>query len=152
MDLPTRRMEFGWPGDGGVGAGLVQQVIDGTKTATCGFRSLYDEEELADVHEGVGDLCGASECGGPVRCVIRVTEVFETSFGDPDPRLVRGEGDGEDVARFQADHRVAWRAERPGEPLLDDELLVVELFELVAVVDGSGDAVRRSADDVGANG
>jgi uncharacterized protein YhfF len=135
MPLPERRVEFGWPGDDGVGELLIRQIIEGRKTATCGFKSLYTGEELDDVYRGVGELYAASSCGGPVRCVIRVIEAFETPFGEPDPRLVAGEGDGDDVAQFQADHRVAWAAERPGEEPGDDELLVVELFELVEVLD-----------------
>lgn len=125
------RIEFGWVGDGGLGERLVRQIIDGTKTATCGFKRAYTPEELEDVRGGVGRLHEASAVGGPPRCVIRVTEVFETPFGDPDPRLVAGEGDGADVAKFQADHRVAWRSEFPDSDPGADEPLVVELFELV---------------------
>jgi uncharacterized protein YhfF len=135
-----RRIEFGWPGDDGLGERLVTQIIDGRKTATCGFKAVYTPEELADVYEGVGELRLASSCGGPARCVIRVTEAFETSFGDPDPRLVAGEGDGEDVAAFQADHRNAWEADRPAEALSDDEVLVVEILELIEVLPAGGGA------------
>ena len=135
MSIPERRIEFGWPGDGGLGERLVQQIIDGVKTATCGFRRAYTDEELAEVRDGLGELQAASSCGGEPRCVIRVTDVFETPFGDPDPRLVAGEGDGDDVAKFRADHRIAWEADFPGEPIADDEPLVVELFELVEVLD-----------------
>lgn len=132
--LPARRVEFGWIGDGGVGERLVDQIIAGTKWATCGFRVHYTAEELASVYSGVGQLYAASSAGGRVRCVIRMTEAFETPLGDPDPRLVAGEGDGADTAKFQADHRIAWAASRPGTVPGDDEPLVVELFELVAVV------------------
>lgn len=138
MTIPERRIEFGWYGDGGLGDRLVQQIIDGVKTATCGFKAAYTPEELAEVFEGNGELLAASACGGPVRCVIRVTDVFETAFGNPDPRLVYGEGDGEDVAKFQDDHRRAWQADFPERELTDDEILIVELFEFVGLVESEG--------------
>ena len=134
MEIPERRTEFGWPGDGGIGERLVQQIIDGQKWATCGFKAAYTADELAEVRGSVGELQAAGACGSPPRCVIRVTEVFETTFGDPDPRLVAGEGDGDDVSRFQSDHRLAWHAEMPDAELTDGAVLVVELFELVAVL------------------
>ena len=104
-------MEFGWPGDDGVGEMLVQQIIDGEKWATCSFKRDYEAGELDAVYSGVGELYEAGPAGMPPRCRIRVTEAFETPFGDPDMRLVAGEGDGDDVAKFQADHRVAWASE-----------------------------------------
>ncbi len=134
MRVPDRRMEFGWPGDGGVGEMLVRQIIDGQKTATCGFKVDYTPDELDEVLTGEGELYAASSCGRPPRCVIRITEVYETPFGNPDSRLVEGEGDGTDVTRFQEDHRVAWAATLGDRPLLDSELLIVELFELAYVL------------------
>jgi uncharacterized protein YhfF len=66
---------------------------------------------------------------------VRVTDVFETPFGTPDPRLVEGEGDGGDAEKFKRDHRVAWEADFGNTPLGDEEPLIVELFELVWGVD-----------------
>lgn len=123
-------MRFGWDGDGGVGEMLIAQTIAGTKTATCGFRDAYTPEELAEVRGNVGSIIPVTDREGVVRAHIRILEVFETTFGDPDPRLIAGEGDGDDVAKFQADHRVAWAADFPDRPLTEDAVLVVELFEL----------------------
>lgn len=134
MTMPKRRIEFGWDGDGGLGDRLVQQIIDGHKTATCGFKAAYTPEELEEAFGNAGELLTASASGGPARCIIRVMDVFETTFGNPDPRLVHGEGDGEDVAKFQADHRIAWHADFPDRELFDDEVLIVELFEFVREV------------------
>jgi uncharacterized protein YhfF len=130
-------MQFGWEGDGGIGEVLIAQTIAGTKTATCGFKRAYTVEELEEVLAGQGHVIPVIDRTGVARCTIRILEVFETAFGDPDPRLVRGEGDGDDVAKFQADHRIAWAADFGDEPLNDEELLVVELFELVTVVEHS---------------
>lgn len=44
-------------------------------------------------------------------------------------RLVQGEGNGDDVAQFQEDHRLAWKD--IGITLTDDTVLIVELFELI---------------------
>jgi uncharacterized protein YhfF len=135
-ERPARTTTFGWPGDGGLGERLIEQIIRGTKTATCAFRAAYDTEdpsELAGTFSGAGELFAVEDASGRHRCTIRVTEVFECPFGHPDPRLVAGEGDGDDVAKFQADHRVAWGATMGDRPLTDEESLVVELFELVAV-------------------
>lgn len=60
---------------------------------------------------------------------MRLKEVFETTFGNPDMRLVQGEGNGDDVAQFQEDHRLAWKD--IGITLTDDTVLIVELFELI---------------------
>jgi uncharacterized protein YhfF len=124
-------MEFGWEDDGGLGELLIAQTLAGTKTATCGFKRQYSDDELRQVRASVGRTIPVVDHRGAVRAHIRILDVFETPFGDPDPRLVRGEGDGGDVVRFQADHRAAWRA-TVGEdvPLPDDEPLVVELYEL----------------------
>lgn len=130
---PTRTAGFGWNGDGGLGDRLIEQIIAGTKTATCGFRAAYTSEELEDAYRGVGETCAVLDSSGVRRCTIRVTEVFECLFGEPDPRLVSGEGDGDDVAKFQADHRIAWAADMGEAPLTRDALLVVELFELVSI-------------------
>lgn len=135
-ERPARTTAFGWPGDGGLGDGLIEQIIRGTKTATCAFRAAYDAEdpsELAEALSGVGELYAVEDVSGRHRCTIRVTEVFECPFGRPDPRLVAGEGDGDDAARFQADHRIAWESTMGDHPLTDEESLVVELFELVSV-------------------
>lgn len=132
MGIPRRVMRFGWDGDGGLGDRLIEQIIAGEKTATCGFRAAYEPDELEETRAGAGELHAVLDTSGARRCVIRVTEVFECPFGSPDPRLVRGEGDGDDVAKFQADHRVAWAADMGDAPLSDDAPLVVELFELVS--------------------
>jgi uncharacterized protein YhfF len=128
-----RTMSFGWEGDGGIGEMLIGQIIRGEKWATCGFRYAYEPWELQESRDGVGKLCAVVDREGNHRCTIRITDAFECRFGDPDPRLVAGEGDGEDVAKFQADHRIAWAADFGDKPLTDDDLLVVELFELVDV-------------------
>lgn len=128
--------EFGWDGDDGLGDRLIQQILDGIKTATCAFKRAYSARELDEVFASVGHLVTVIDSAGTARCNIRILDVFETPFGDPDMRLVRGEGDGEDVAKFQDDHTIAWQVDFGDDPLSADEVLIVELFELVDVAAG----------------
>jgi len=129
--VPAIEMRFGWDGDDGLGDRLIEQILAGTKTATCGFLLDYTPEELEEALTGKGGLQSVRDSSGAHRCTIRVTDVFECPFGDPDPRLVSGEGDGDDVSKFQADHRIAWEATFGDAPLTPDAVLLVQLFELV---------------------
>ena len=131
------RLEFGWPGDGGLGERLIREVVDGEKTATCAPRSDYTEEELAEVVPRRGQTIDVVDEHDAPRCRVRMLAVYETTFGLPAPGVVRGEGFGDDAEAFREDHRAAWaeEMEEEGNPLSDDTILVVEEFELVEVVD-----------------
>ena len=130
------RLEFGWPGDGGLGERLIREVIDGEKTATCAPRSDYTGEELAEVVASRGQTIDVVDENDNPRCRVRMVAVYETTFGLPAPGVVRGEGFGDDAEAFRRDHRQAWAGEmeEEGNPLDDDTILVVEEFELVEVV------------------
>ncbi len=136
MQIHERKMRFGGEDDGGLGDELIRQILDHVKTATCDLKSLCAGQELADLDAPPGWLETVVDGRGRPRCNVRVTAVYETTFGAPDPRLVRGEGDGEDVEKFRREHgrwfsRVL--AEKGLPPLTDDSLLVVWEFELVEV-------------------
>ena len=123
------KMIFGWKDDNGIGEMLIQQILRGEKKATCAPKEEYSKTELAETYEPVGKLVTVYDKYDNPRCNVRLKEVFETTFGTPDLRLVRGEGDGDDVSKFQEDHRLAWKD--ISTELKDDTLLIVELFELV---------------------
>ena len=126
---------YGWDGDNGVGERLISQMIKGLKTATCAPKVSYTSEELAATYALVGKICTVTDRQGNPQCNVRHLDVYETTFGHPDPKLVKGEGDGDNVAKFQADHIKAWGGmAADGIPLSDDTILVVEIFELVEVV------------------
>ncbi len=132
MIIHENKYHYGWDGDNGLGEKLIQQIIEGNKTATCGPKVSYAPEELDRIYDLIGKVCTVTDKFGTLRCNVRHLEVFETSFGNPDPRLVRGEGDGEDVEKFKRDHIKAWDGmATEGVPLSDDTILIVELFELV---------------------
>lgn len=133
MQTDTYQLELGWQGDEGLGVRLIQQVLHRSKTATCGPKSEFTEQELAATLASKGKIVTVVDPSGRVWCSVRMIDVFETTFGHPDPRLVRGEGDGDDVEKFKRDHTNVWADELGvvGHPLTDETVLIVEAFELV---------------------
>jgi uncharacterized protein YhfF len=133
MESDEYQLELGWHGDGGLGIRLIQQVLERRKTATCGPKSEFTEQELAATLASKGKVVAVIDPDGSVWCYVRMIDVFETTFGSPDPRLVRGEGDGEDVEQFKHEHRSVWADElaAKGHPLTDETVLIVEEFELI---------------------
>ena len=133
MQSDKYQLELGWKGDDGLGVRLIQQVLDRRKTATCGPKSMFTEQELAATMASKGKIVAVVDPEGRTWCEVRMIDVFETFFGDPDPRLVRGEGDGEDVEKFKRDHIEVWVdvMASAGYPLTDETVLIVEEFELV---------------------
>ncbi len=129
------KMIFGWEDDGGIGDLLVQHIIDGKKSATCGFKVEYTKQELEDLKEVKGNIVTVENYRGEPKCNIRIVDVFETTFGNPDIRLIKGEGYGENIEEFQKDHRHAWAQTIKNKQLNNDTVLIVELFELVEVID-----------------
>ncbi|MCO4851416.1 ASCH domain-containing protein [Bacillus vallismortis] len=133
MKIYELKSTFGWEGDGGLGEQLIQQILAGEKTATCAPKSLYSKDELSEVYQTAGQLVTVYDKDGNPRCNIKVTDVLETTFGAPDMRLVKGEGNEDRIEEFQEDHRIAWAEMiQNGElELNEDTFLLTELFELV---------------------
>ncbi|MGG1662070.1 hypothetical protein [Brevibacillus sp. NRS-1366] len=129
MTIHKYKMIFGWEEDNGIGEMLIQQILKGEKTATCAPKEQYSAEELKQTYEPVGEILTVYDKNDNPRCNVRLKEVFETTFGNPDIRLVQGEGNGDDVTQFQEDHIFAWKD--IGVELTDDTILIVELFELI---------------------
>ncbi|MCY8544919.1 ASCH domain-containing protein [Bacillus vallismortis] len=133
MKIYELKSTFGWEGDDGLGEQLIQQILTGEKTATCAPKSLYSKDELSEVYQTAGQLVTVYDKDGNPRCNIKVTDIFETTFGAPDMRLVKGEGNEDRIEEFQEDHLMAW-AEliQNGElELNEDTVLITELFKLV---------------------
>lgn len=127
-DSREYKMIFGWEDDKGLGETLIQQILRGEKTATCAPKDEYSSEELNETYESVKKTLRVYDKEGNARCKVKMIEVFETTFGNPDLRLVRGEGNGENVKQFQENHKSDWHSIHE---LNDDTILIVELFELV---------------------
>jgi uncharacterized protein YhfF len=137
MLIYERKLEFGWEGDNGLGMRLIQQVIEGKKTATCAPLFGYTEEELAAIYASKGEMVTVIDKEKRPWCNVRMVDIFQTPFGNPDLRLVRGEGNGEDAEEFRQDHLRDWQSwlEAEGYSLTDETTLVVEEFELVEVAE-----------------
>lgn len=134
MQIHERKMRFGGDDDAGLGDSLIQQILDGIKTATCDLKSLCTEQERADLEAQPGWLETVIDSQGKPRCNVCVTAVYETVFGNPDLSLVRGEGDGEDVEKFKRDHRQWFSGvlkDKGWPPLTEDAVLIAWEFELV---------------------
>lgn len=134
MHIYERKMRFGEGDDDGLAERLIQQILDGIKTATCDLKCFCTEQELADLKAQPGWLETVVDNDGTPRCNVRITAVYETKFGTPDARLVRGEGDGEDVEKFKRDHEKwfsLWLRKKGLPPLTDESDLIVWEFELV---------------------
>lgn len=129
MRIYRRRSQFGWRGDHGLGERLIQQILAGTKTATACPRVLYSFEELRALKESVGHRMTVVDKLGKARCTILQLEVFETSFGAPDRRLVLGEG-FKDAESFKRAHHGVWDdlLEEKGTTLNARTVLIVERF------------------------
>lgn len=123
--------QFGWAGDDGLGLRLIAAIRAGAKTATCCPAALCSPADVEDTRRTAGELVTVVDRFGAPHCNIRVLEVFETPWGAPDPRLVRGEGFAS-VDDWRAAMSAAWRGAlaRTGIVLSDDSPLLAELFEL----------------------
>lgn len=134
MQIYERKMKFGGDADAGLGEKLIQQILDGIKTATCDLKSLCTAQELADLDAQPGWLETVIDSQGNARCNVCVTAVYETVFGNPDLRLVQGEGDGEDVEEFKRKHGQWFSGVLKNKglpPLTENSALIVWEFELV---------------------
>lgn len=132
MEKIGETSQFGWEGDEGAGERLIQQILRGEKTATASPREFYSPEDLRALFASAGRLLTVVDKHDRPRCVIRQLEVFETTYGRPDPRLVAGEVCA-DAAEFRRGHAHVWDDlfEKAGSALRDETLLIAELFELV---------------------
>jgi uncharacterized protein YhfF len=107
---------------------LLHQVLDGRKTASVGLTRDWQVSD-GDYDDGgyiKGDLVEVYDRRGHLRCHIRISEVYETTFGCIPEKLWRGEvcASAED---FRRGHRMCWA----DEVLTDDTRITAFHFELV---------------------
>lgn len=137
MLIYEHKLEFGWEGDNDLGVRMIQHIIEGEKTATCAPLFGYTEKELAAVFASKGEMVTVIDKEQRSQCNVRMVDVFQTPFGNPDPRLVSGEGNGEDAEEFKQDHQRDWESwlAEEGYSLTDEAMLVAEVFELIEVAE-----------------
>jgi uncharacterized protein YhfF len=126
-------IQLGGEGDDGTGELLTQRIVAGVKTVLTTPAELLDADERAEIDASVGRTMTLIDPEGEPVANLRITDVFETTWGAPDPRLITGEGFGQDEVRFRTVMRatVAVDLEDEGRELTDDTVLVVETFDLL---------------------
>ncbi|WP_312115911.1 ASCH domain-containing protein [Brevibacillus reuszeri] len=109
---------------------LVEQIIEGKKTATCTPKCWYDA--LPEEATEVGEMLEVFSKKGNYMCTIEITKKYEVPFGQIDDETVRGEN-CVSYEEFRKDHIFAWENDlkREGKELNDHTIIVVEHFRLV---------------------
>lgn len=132
MRVYQRKSIFGWKGDLGLGERLIRQILSGEKTATACPRALYSPAEIKQLYESAGHRVTVIDKTGRPRCTILQTEVFETRFGAPHPKLFRGEG-FTTPEEFKQAHLHVWDGllAQSKVKLSDNTRLLVEVFKLL---------------------
>ena len=131
MKIHSQTSQFGWDGDRGLGLRLIDAIRSGAKTATCCPASLYSDDEAAEVRGTIGQVVTVIDVEGKPHCNIRILDVFETPWGAPDPRVVRGEG-FESIDNWQSALAKAFQGlvDAGTISLTADTPMLVETFEL----------------------
>ena len=137
MSGASATLDFGFPGDGGLGDRLLAAVLRGEKTATS---SLAVEYLCGDPLPRVGQRLRLVDHDGRAHGVVETTRVTITPLHLVGDDVARAEGEGfVDAAHWRRDHVAFWdrvadfiRADA-GDPewrLRDAEPVVVHHFRL----------------------
>lgn len=107
---------------------LVREILRGEKTATACKADEYHlpEGEFDTGGWEVGDIVEVYDLQNRLRCLVRVTEVYTTTFGDIPEKLWRAEV-CRNADHFRDAHRLCW----PDYDLTDDFELAAVHFTLV---------------------
>lgn len=139
MEVQDELVQLGFADDDGLGDLLLQRLLAGSLTVLWEPVDLLDDDDVATMEAGLGDLLTVVDADGEPACNVRVEEVFRTTWGAPDPRLVAGEGYGTNVTAWR---RFAEQSLRDG--LADDEVdlhdgtgLLVQVVTVLEHADGA---------------
>ncbi|MEE8567990.1 MAG: ASCH domain-containing protein [Anaerolineales bacterium] len=110
---------------------LVREIIRREKTATVCKADKYNlpDGEYDDGGFQVGELVEVYDLKQRLRCIVRITEVYNVQFGDIPEKLWRGEACSS-AEHFRKAHRHCW----PDYDLTPDFEMTATHFELVEVV------------------
>ena len=110
---------------------LVRDIIRREKTATVCKADKYNlpDGEYDDGGFQVGELVEVYDLKQRLRCIVRITEVYNVQFGDIPEKLWRGEACSS-AEYFRKAHRHCW----PDYDLTPDFEMTATHFELVEVV------------------
>lgn len=137
MEISQDVVQLGFAGDDGLGDLLLERLKAGSLQVLWEPADLLDDDEVDALLGGAGDLVTVLDADGEPACNVRVVAAFTTSWGDPDERLVAGEGYGDEIEawrRFVEPTLAAGLAE-DGIELTDDTELLVQQVEVVEVAD-----------------
>ncbi len=137
MEVHEELVQLGFAEDDGLGELLVERLMAGTLRVLWEPLALLDDEDAAAMRDGVGTQLTVVDSDGTPACNVVVEEVFETTWGDPDPRLVEGEGYGTNVAAWRGFVGAALEAGLADEELEleHDTVLLVQRVALTEVND-----------------
>ena len=110
---------------------LVREIIRGEKTATVCKADEYDLSfgEYDDGGYLVGELVEVYDLKKRLRCIIKITGVYNVRFGGIPEKLWQGEA-CTSAEHFREAHRYCW----PHHNLTDDFEMIANHFELIEVV------------------
>lgn len=131
MVVYDMRSRYGWLDDNGIGEKLIEEIKKGKKKATCSFKDLSDYEDQVGIYSTKGKKVTVENYKGEPKCNIKVLDVFETDFYNPDMKLIEGEGYGKNIKQFQDDHIDVYKSITGLDSIPNDLKLTVEIFELI---------------------
>jgi len=137
VEISEDLVQLGFAEDDGLGELLVERLLAGTLSVLWEPVDLLAAEDEAAMLAGVGGVLTVVDSDGEPACNVRVTDVFTTTWGDPDPRLIASEGYGTDVAAWRRFAGPALEAGLADEELdLDDDTeLLVQQVEVIEIND-----------------
>ena len=138
MKAMNATMDFGYPGDGGLGDRLLAAVVAGAKTATS---SLAVEYLNGEPLPRVGERLTLVDHDGKPHGSVETTKVRIIPLNEVGDDVAHAEGEGyEDAAAWRQGHEGFWARthhlirEDSGDPdwtLRDAEPVVVQWFHLI---------------------
>lgn len=137
MEIHESAVQLGWEGDDGFGELLIERLIAGSLQVLYEPLAVLDADEVEELRNSEGEHLTVFDAEGEPRCNVVVREVFETSWGDPDARLVTGDGYGTDVEGWRRANEgmLGGALEDAGGELTDDTALLVQRVEVTDVWD-----------------
>lgn len=128
VDAPYEAWSFGGTDTPELATELGLLVRDGPKRATTGL--LADHERDGEPLPSVGGYSVILDGSGEPVCIVRTTAVDTKPFGDVDEEFAWVEGEGDRSLSYWRDAHIRFFAGE-GTPIADDDLVVLERFELV---------------------
>lgn len=119
-------------GGGEMGDALARLALEGTKTATAAMKAAYDSMKLPLPQ--VGEYGIVLYDNDQAACIIRLTKVSLTPFGQVSAEHAFREGEGDrSLESWRRDHRAVYKpfCEQTGLSIDDDTLFVLAEFERV---------------------